>query len=102
MNRLAGYALVPRRYPFALIIGLTMTFVDQSTVFAGTIEVPNDFGTIQAAINAAGDGDVVVVAPGNYNEAINFIGKAITVQSSQVRWSPHSPGRASIPAWSHL
>lgn len=46
-----------------------------------------DHDTIQAAIDAASDGDVVVVLPntctktGHYYENINFLGKAITVQS---------------------
>ena len=33
---------------------------------AGTIEVPTDFPTIQAAVDAAVDGDVILVAPGSY------------------------------------
>lgn len=52
----------------------------------GTIRVPQDYATIQAAINAASDGDVVVVAPGVYrgegNHDIDFMGKAITVTSA--------------------
>lgn len=48
---------------------------------ATTIIVPDDFGRIQDAINAAVDGDVVAVRPGTYNENIDFEGKAITVQS---------------------
>ena len=47
-----------------------------------TIQVPSNFPTIQSAVNAANDGDTVLVAPGTYVENINFNGKAITVTSS--------------------
>ena len=50
-------------------------------VAAGLV-VPAVYPTIQAAIDAAKDGDVVVVLPGTYHENINFLGKAITVQST--------------------
>ncbi len=51
-------------------------------VRAATIQIPKDFPTIQAGIDAAVAGDEVVVAPGTYVENINFLGKAITVRSS--------------------
>ncbi len=48
-----------------------------------TIHIPTDQPTIQAGINAANNGDTVLVAPGRYNETIDFKGKAITVESSE-------------------
>ena len=44
------------------------------------IGVPSDYPTIQEAIEAASDGDVVLVDPGSYPEhTVRFLGKAITV-----------------------
>jgi len=43
--------------------------------------VPEEYATIQAAINAASDGENVVVSTGTYEENIDFLGKAITVAS---------------------
>ncbi|MHC5210908.1 MAG: right-handed parallel beta-helix repeat-containing protein, partial [Planctomycetota bacterium] len=47
---------------------------------SGTINDP--FCTIQVGISAAMHGDIVLVMPGTYVENIDFMGKAITVKSS--------------------
>jgi len=70
----------------ALCLLLALT---QPTVHAKIIYVDGtglaDFATIQAGIDDANDGDVILVAPGIYrgdgNRDIDFRGKAITVRS---------------------
>jgi hypothetical protein len=53
---------------------------------AATIRVPQDFATIQEAIDYARSGEIVEVGPGTYsgdgNRDIDFRGKAITLRSS--------------------
>ena len=43
--------------------------------------IPGDYASIQVAIEAAADGDTLIVEEGTYYENINFLGKAITVAS---------------------
>ena len=40
------------------------------------------FATIQELIDAASDGDIILVEPGTYVENINFNGKNVTLRSS--------------------
>jgi hypothetical protein len=49
---------------------------------AGSIAVPAEVKTIQEAIDLAQGDDIVLVSPGNYNEVIDFKGKAITLKST--------------------
>ena len=45
------------------------------SAFAAIWYVPEDIPTIQAAIVISTDGDEIIVAPGTYNEAIDFLSK---------------------------
>ncbi len=91
-NRLSAWAKFrrdarhpSRAMPFRLLCALLLlTFA--ATTQAANINVPADQSTIQAGINAAVNGDVVIVADGTYtganNKNLDFGGKSITVRSA--------------------
>ena len=58
-------------------------FVDDDTCpSVGDGSNINPFCSIQDAIDIASNGDEIIVFAGTYNEAIDFLGKAITVRST--------------------
>jgi len=74
---------------FVILAVLAVVFLLAEVGYCRTITVradgSGDYPTIQAAIDAASDYDVVVVADGNYtgegNKNLDFGGKAITLRS---------------------
>lgn len=61
----------------------TTWYVDVQNCPGGSGSPSDPFCSIQSAIQAAVDGDTVLVLPGAYLETIDFLGKAILVQSTQ-------------------
>ena len=66
------------------ILLFTIALLLSSMAWGQIIHVPGDQPTIQAGINAAMDGDTVLVAENTYYENIRFMGKAITVTSEHI------------------
>lgn len=66
-----------------VITPMIISLVLSITGFATTYYVPDDYGTLQGAIDASAHGDTIIARPGTYFENINFSGKAITLKSEQ-------------------
>jgi hypothetical protein len=80
----ARFKRIPMRFSsLPLIPIIFISAACAPSAFAATLHVPADHPTIQSCIDAAVSGqDECAVAPGTYNELINFLGKAITLRSS--------------------
>lgn len=62
----------------AILLGLA------ATTYSQVIHVPADYPTIQAGIDAATNGDTVLVDTGTYVENINYMGKSIVIASHYI------------------
>ena len=76
-------------FPISILTALFLTSVVTATI----IHVPQDQPTIQAGIDAAIDGDTVLVDTGTYVENINFNGKNLVLGSWFLGTHPTFPRR---------
>ena len=67
---------------FALVLVVSLGLATTAPVLADVIDVPGDYPTINAGINAASDGDTIMVAAGLYKENVN-INKSLTLKGFQ-------------------
>jgi len=65
-----------------VLLSLVLLLVIEALAPATTHRVPEQYATIQQAIDDANDGDIVMVNPGTYVENINFNGKNIVLTST--------------------
>jgi predicted outer membrane repeat protein len=69
-----------------IILFATILILSPLSVLASILHVPNDYPTIQAAVNAASYGDIIQLADGTYTGAgnynVEFKGQSITIQSA--------------------
>jgi hypothetical protein len=68
-----------KNYILAFII--ILIWIPSCLLNANILHVPGNYPTIQSAINAAANGDTILVSPGIYFENVNFRGKAVLLSS---------------------
>lgn len=77
--------LIARPCSRGTYLGLGLILLVHGTAFAIDRHVPGEYATIQAAVDASADGDVIILADGIYtgpgNASVDLLGKAITVRS---------------------
>ena len=85
---------------FALVLVVSLGLATALPVLAGTIiHVPDDYPTIEAALNASEDGDTIMVAAGEYDaflvaekNDISIIGtEGVTVTTANLHWIDVAP-----------
>ena len=62
---------------------IALLFLFGTAAAQTTYYVPDDYPTIQDAINASSNGDTIIVRPGTYIESIDFVGKAVHLKSEK-------------------
>jgi len=77
---------------FTLVLLLVANTNPCTSIGGRTILVPDDYSTIQAALNAASDGDSIVVRDGIYVEKI-MVRKRVTIRSE------NGPDKCVIAPW---
>jgi len=71
--------LKPKKNVLIIFLLLTTPYLSQiKPVSSGTIHVPTEYGTIQAAVDSAAPGDTIQVAPDIYYEHID-VNKSLTI-----------------------
>jgi hypothetical protein len=75
-------SIYPSGCKILILLLFFLLLIFSFTASATVINVPTDYPTIQAAINAATDGDEIIVSPNTYYENINFSGKNIILRST--------------------
>ncbi len=80
----------------SLVTAISILLLISAFLPAAVIHVPEDQPTIQAGIEAAVDGDTVLVGPGTYSDHVDFLGKTIIVRSTA------GPELTIIDGWYHI
>lgn len=98
-QRATGHGMSRRRFVGGVAAGVAGAAIGASGLVhatPGTIYVPDNYSTIQAAVNAAASGDTIIVRYGVYNGAVLISNKSLTIQGEAVGNRPVIVGSVKI------
>jgi len=75
-KRFFALTLLVTLLAMALPLGVTEAEASPATIY-----VPDNYSTIQAAVDAASPGDTIIVYPGTYNENVDVNKDHLTIKS---------------------
>lgn len=84
-----------------LVAALAVTAIP-GMAFAAEIRVPADYPTIQAAVNAASNGDTLHIAPGVYTGQVEIVSKSLTLIGQPGTILRATPGMTSFAGSSNF
>ena len=67
------------------------------SVFADTLRVPEDFSSIQSAIDESEPNDIIIIAPGTYNENLELLSN-LDIRGAETARTLLSPADDELPA----
>ncbi|MDE0958069.1 MAG: right-handed parallel beta-helix repeat-containing protein [Planctomycetota bacterium] len=70
------------RFVLTMSLMFSLSLLHPNSLYAADLHVPDQFSTIQGAIDSSNLLDTVLVAPGTYFENLTFAGKSITLRST--------------------
>lgn len=88
-------ALLFRALKIAIFVSSILFQLTSTEAFAVDIRVPQDVPSISDAISLATEGDEIIVAPGDWPAPIDFMGKNISLRSSEGPEVTHLVGNGS-------
>ena len=68
--------------PIRVVTSVAAVLAGSHSAIAADLLVPQQFSTIQLAVNAAATGDRVLIDRGQYEGAIDLLGKSVTLQAA--------------------
>lgn len=74
--------MAKKKFLPVFVLLLSLSLIGSFAVTAAELNVPGDYSSIQAAVDAASSGDTILIAEGNYDEVIQIEKSGLTLKAA--------------------